>query len=63
MSYQPIENYENKTVAKRLSGRRSTTSLWIANTSSIRSPALGKNTHADVCVVGAGIAGMTRPTC
>jgi glycine/D-amino acid oxidase-like deaminating enzyme/nitrite reductase/ring-hydroxylating ferredoxin subunit len=49
---------KNKT-AKRLSSQRSTTSLWIATSSRIRSPVLDKNTHADVCVVGAGIAGMT----
>jgi glycine/D-amino acid oxidase-like deaminating enzyme/nitrite reductase/ring-hydroxylating ferredoxin subunit len=50
---------KNKTAAKRLSSRRSTTSVWVATSSIIRSSALDKNTRADVCVVGAGIAGMT----
>jgi ribulose 1,5-bisphosphate synthetase/thiazole synthase len=32
---------------------------WVATSSIIRSPALDKNARADVCVVSAGIAGMT----
>src|SRR5438552_15682252 len=41
------------------SGSGATTSIWTA-TSEIRSrPALTKDATADVCVVGAGIAGLT----
>jgi glycine/D-amino acid oxidase-like deaminating enzyme len=50
---------KNKTARKRLSSRRSTPSVWVATASIIRSSTLDKNTNADVCVVGAGIAGMT----
>jgi FAD dependent oxidoreductase len=50
---------KNKTARKRLSSRRSTPSVWVATASIIRSSTLDKNTSADVCVVGAGIAGMT----
>ena len=50
---------KNKTATKRLSSRRSTASVWVATSSIIRSSALDKNTRSDVCVVGAGIAGMT----
>ena len=50
---------KNKTARKRLSSQRSTPSVWVATASIIRSSTLDKNTNADVCVVGAGIAGMT----
>ena len=50
---------KNKTAGKRLSRLRSTASVWVATSSMIRSSPLDKNTRADVCVVGAGIAGMT----
>src|SRR5438067_5815403 len=36
-----------------------TTSLWMATTAVPQQAALGEDTAADVCVVGAGIAGMT----
>jgi glycine/D-amino acid oxidase-like deaminating enzyme/nitrite reductase/ring-hydroxylating ferredoxin subunit len=36
-----------------------TTSIWMATTAMPQQPALGEDTAADVCVVGAGIAGMT----
>ena len=39
------------------SGR--STSIWMATSSVPEHPSLTKNTHADVCIVGAGIAGMT----
>src|SRR4051794_6854855 len=35
------------------------TSLWMATASVPREPALSEDVHAEVCVVGAGIAGMT----
>src|SRR5437763_11314971 len=35
------------------------TSLWMATATVPQQTALTKDTHADVCVVGAGIAGMT----
>lgn len=34
-------------------------SLWAATTSMPASPALTENVHADVCIVGAGIAGLS----
>jgi glycine/D-amino acid oxidase-like deaminating enzyme/nitrite reductase/ring-hydroxylating ferredoxin subunit len=36
-----------------------TTSLWMATAETPDRPSLSKNTEADVCVVGAGIAGLT----
>jgi glycine/D-amino acid oxidase-like deaminating enzyme/nitrite reductase/ring-hydroxylating ferredoxin subunit len=36
-----------------------TTSLWMATTAVPAQPPLTEDVHADVCVVGAGIAGMT----
>src|SRR3954449_12174703 len=41
----------------RTSGQ--TTSVWMATAAVPQQAALGENTAADVCVVGAGIAGMT----
>jgi glycine/D-amino acid oxidase-like deaminating enzyme/nitrite reductase/ring-hydroxylating ferredoxin subunit len=41
------------------SNRRSNPSLWAATAPVLRLPALKKNANADVCVVGAGIAGLT----
>src|SRR5438067_13878912 len=35
------------------------TSLWMATATVPQQTGLTKDTHADVCVVGAGIAGMT----
>ena len=48
---------KNKTARKCLSSRRSTHSVWVPTSSTLRSSALDKNTRADVCVV-AGIAGI-----
>jgi glycine/D-amino acid oxidase-like deaminating enzyme/nitrite reductase/ring-hydroxylating ferredoxin subunit len=36
-----------------------TVSLWMESVDIPEYPALKKNTHADICVIGAGIAGMT----
>ena len=36
-----------------------TTSIWMATTAVPQQAALGEDTAADVCIVGAGIAGMT----
>lgn len=36
-----------------------TTSIWMANTDIPSRPALTKDISADVCIVGAGIAGLT----
>lgn len=41
------------------SGRMSSSSIWSATAPILRAPSLDKNIRADVCVVGAGIAGMT----
>jgi glycine/D-amino acid oxidase-like deaminating enzyme/nitrite reductase/ring-hydroxylating ferredoxin subunit len=41
------------------SDRRSNSSLWAATTPVLRLPALKKSAKTDVCVVGAGIAGLT----
>jgi ribulose 1,5-bisphosphate synthetase/thiazole synthase len=34
-------------------------SLWMATTAAPNESTLVENTHADVCIVGAGIAGIT----
>lgn len=36
-----------------------TISIWMAREEELESAPLGENTHTDVCIVGAGIAGMT----
>src|SRR5512140_2388182 len=36
-----------------------TRSIWMVNTDMPDVPALKTDTHADICVVGAGIAGLT----
>lgn len=51
-----------RSVKARLSGapeRLSRLSIWSATASISSAPALNKNVRADVCVVGAGIAGLT----
>jgi len=48
-----------KTVAGKKSTRFTNTSLWAATTPAFAALALKKNAQADVCVVGAGIAGLT----
>jgi glycine/D-amino acid oxidase-like deaminating enzyme len=45
--------------AHRKSNRRSNESLWAATAPALRAQALQKDAKADVCVVGAGIAGLT----
>lgn len=42
-----------------MKGSGATTSIWMANTEIPSRPALTKDISADVCVVGAGIAGLT----
>jgi glycine/D-amino acid oxidase-like deaminating enzyme/nitrite reductase/ring-hydroxylating ferredoxin subunit len=44
---------------RRKSNRRTSESLWAATTPGFRSQALKKDAKADICVVGAGIAGLT----
>ena len=46
-------------LARDKSNRHSNSSLWAATAPSLRLQALKKNAKADVCVVGAGIAGLT----
>jgi glycine/D-amino acid oxidase-like deaminating enzyme/nitrite reductase/ring-hydroxylating ferredoxin subunit len=41
------------------SGKLTNASVWSATVSFSRSPALDRNVRADVCIVGAGIAGLT----
>ena len=48
----------NKNIQEK-SGRISNESLWAATVPSFKAQALKKNASADVCVVGAGIAGLT----
>jgi NADPH-dependent 2,4-dienoyl-CoA reductase/sulfur reductase-like enzyme len=42
-----------------MKGSGATTSVWMATSQIGARPALGKDIAADVCVVGAGIAGLT----
>jgi ribulose 1,5-bisphosphate synthetase/thiazole synthase len=46
-------------VSKRLSISKEGVSLWSATSREPSMPALDKSIDADVCVIGAGIAGMT----
>ena len=48
-----------KPSAKTSSNRYSNTSVWAATTPEMKLPALEKNVSADVCIAGAGIAGLT----
>ena len=45
--------------AGRTSNRRTNESLWAATTPELKAQTLKRNAKADVCVVGAGIAGLT----
>jgi hypothetical protein len=48
-----------KPVSKHPPGFREGVSIWSATTERSAAPSLDKNIDADVCIVGAGIAGMT----
>src|SRR3954468_2527565 len=39
--------------------RSENVSVWLATADCLRAPPLAENERADVCIVGAGIAGMT----
>jgi glycine/D-amino acid oxidase-like deaminating enzyme/nitrite reductase/ring-hydroxylating ferredoxin subunit len=52
-----VDRRAEEALVKAESG--STTSLWHATTGSMERPALEQSARADVCVVGAGIAGLT----
>jgi glycine/D-amino acid oxidase-like deaminating enzyme/nitrite reductase/ring-hydroxylating ferredoxin subunit len=45
--------------ARRESTKFSNRSIWAATEAELKFPALSKNAKADVCIVGAGIAGLT----
>jgi glycine/D-amino acid oxidase-like deaminating enzyme/nitrite reductase/ring-hydroxylating ferredoxin subunit len=45
--------------SRKSSNRRSNISIWRATAAAPAAPTLGKNVRADVCIVGAGIAGLT----
>ncbi len=52
------ESNKRKT-SRRKSNRFTNTSIWSATAPALRLPSLRGNAKADVCVVGAGIAGLT----
>jgi glycine/D-amino acid oxidase-like deaminating enzyme/nitrite reductase/ring-hydroxylating ferredoxin subunit len=45
--------------SRKKSTKFSTQSIWAATEPALKLPALSKNAKADVCIVGAGIAGLT----
>jgi glycine/D-amino acid oxidase-like deaminating enzyme/nitrite reductase/ring-hydroxylating ferredoxin subunit len=50
---------KSKTASASRTSRVSTSSIWSATSPAIRASSLASSIRADVCVVGAGIAGMT----
>ena len=48
-----------KPTSKHPTGSRESVSIWSATTKRSAAPSLDENIHVDVCIVGAGIAGMT----
>lgn len=56
------KNFNNSMIAKSArptSNRRTNKSLWAATSPALKAQTLKKNAKADICVVGAGIAGLT----
>jgi len=48
-----------KNLSRKKSTKFSNQSIWAATEPALKLPALSKNAKADVCIVGAGIAGLT----
>ena len=59
MAHVPSRRRVLRSVSQSVSISKEGVSLWSATSKEPSIPALDKNIHADVCIVGAGIAGMT----
>src|ERR1700686_5828314 len=59
MAHAPTRRRLVRSVSQSVSISKEGLSLWSATSKEPSIPALGKNIGADICVVGAGIAGMT----
>ena len=59
MAHAPTRRRTVRSVSQSLSISKEGVSLWSATSKEPSIPALDKNIDADICVVGAGIAGMT----
>src|ERR1035438_9301858 len=59
MAHAPSRRRVVRSVSESFSISKEGVSLWNATSKERAIPALDKNISADVCVVGAGIAGMT----
>jgi glycine/D-amino acid oxidase-like deaminating enzyme/nitrite reductase/ring-hydroxylating ferredoxin subunit len=59
MTYAPSRRRVVRSVSQSFSISQEGVSLWSATSKEPSIPALDKNIDADVCIVGAGIAGMT----
>jgi ribulose 1,5-bisphosphate synthetase/thiazole synthase len=59
MAHAPSRRRVVRSVLKSLSISKEGVSLWSATSKEPSTPTLDKNINADVCIVGAGIAGMT----
>ena len=59
MAHAPSRRRAVRSVSQSFSISQEGVSLWSATSKEPPIPALDKNISADVCIVGAGIAGMT----
>src|SRR5665811_2434806 len=59
MAHAPSRRRVVRSVSESFSISKQGVSLWSATSKETAIPVLGKSIDADVCVVGAGIAGMT----
>ena len=59
MAHAPSQRRVVRSVSQSFSISKEGVSLWSATSKELSIPALDKNIDADVCIVGAGIAGMT----
>jgi glycine/D-amino acid oxidase-like deaminating enzyme/nitrite reductase/ring-hydroxylating ferredoxin subunit len=59
MAHAPSRRRAVRSVSQSFSISQEGVSLWSATSKELPIPALDKNISADVCIVGAGIAGMT----
>ena len=59
MAHAPSRRRVVRSVSQSFSISKEGVSLWSATSKEPSIPALDKNIDADVCIVGAGIAGMT----
>src|SRR5450432_2693029 len=59
MTHNPTRRRVVRSVSPSVSISKDGVSLWSATSKELSTPALEKNIDGDICVVGAGIAGMT----